>query len=249
MRPDTIQAMPARHECDRAEGAWRHSHELLRYILEHTNSAVAVHDRDLRCIYVSQRYLDAYKVCSQEVIGRHHYEVSPRLPAKWREVHRLALAGQVSRADRGPYCREDGSIEWRGVHRTGGSGADRAGVGGRAGGAAEPDRVPGADPFRKRDLGAFLESAGIRRGPAGGGPRHPRGHHRAAAAEEARSAQLAELRRWQGIMLAHSDRSQALKREENALLACLGQPPRYPSAIDGQPAAGEAPCQPAPGTP
>lgn len=89
-----------------------HSHELMRYIIEHANSAVAVHDRELRYIYVSQNYLNQYRVKERDVIGKHHYEVFPDLPRKWREVHRRALAGEVSRADRDPYERADGTVEW-----------------------------------------------------------------------------------------------------------------------------------------
>ncbi len=95
-----------------AEESMRHANDLMRYVVEHANSGVAVHDRDLRYIYVSQRYLDQYKIAEQEVIGRHHYDVFPDLPQKWRHVHQRALAGEVSRADRDPYPREDGTLEW-----------------------------------------------------------------------------------------------------------------------------------------
>jgi PAS domain S-box-containing protein len=90
----------------------RHSNELLQYIIEHTNSAVAVHDRDLRYKYVSKRYLKDYGIQGQDIIGRHHYDVFPDLPEKWREVHRKALAGEVSRSERDPYERADGTVEW-----------------------------------------------------------------------------------------------------------------------------------------
>jgi PAS domain S-box-containing protein len=42
--------------------------------------------------------------------------------------------------------------------------------------------------------------------------------------------QLAELLRWQEVMLDREGRVQALKQEVNDLLARQGQPPRYPSA-------------------
>ena len=95
-----------------AEEKLAHSHNLMRYIIEHTNSAVAVHDRDLRYIYVSQRYLDQYKVKEQDVIGKDHYDVFPDLPQKWRDVHKRALLGEVVSADRDPYDRADGTIDW-----------------------------------------------------------------------------------------------------------------------------------------
>jgi PAS domain S-box-containing protein len=84
----------------------------MQYIIEHTNSAVAVHDRDLRYMYVSERYLKDYGIQGQDIIGMHHYDVFPDLPEKWREVHRKALAGEVSRSERDPYERADGTVEW-----------------------------------------------------------------------------------------------------------------------------------------
>jgi PAS domain S-box-containing protein len=89
-----------------------HSYDLMRYIIEHANSAVAVHDRELRYIYVSQRYLDEYKVKERDVIGKHLYDIFPDLPQKWRDVHQRALAGEVSSVDRDPYYRADGTTEW-----------------------------------------------------------------------------------------------------------------------------------------
>ncbi|WP_094228705.1 PAS domain S-box protein [Methanolobus psychrotolerans] len=89
-----------------------HSHELMHYIIGHTQSAVAVHDRDLKYIYVSQRYLDEYKVKEEDVIGKHHYDVFPDLPQKWRDVHQKALQGIVSSSEEDPYEREDGSVDW-----------------------------------------------------------------------------------------------------------------------------------------
>ena len=99
-------------ERKQAAEAQRHSNELMQYIIEHTNSAVAVHDRDLRYMYVSDRYLKDYGVQEQDIIGKHHYDVFPDLPEKWREVHRKALAGEVSSSERDPYERADGTVEW-----------------------------------------------------------------------------------------------------------------------------------------
>lgn len=95
-----------------AEEALRHSHDLMKYIIEHDRSAVAVHDKNLNYIYVSQRYLNDYNVKETDVIGKHHYEVFPDLPQKWRDVHQRALAGEISSAEDDPYYRDDGSMEW-----------------------------------------------------------------------------------------------------------------------------------------
>ncbi|MPM19432.1 hypothetical protein SDC9_65856 [bioreactor metagenome] len=82
-------------------------------MIEHTRSAVAIHDKNLRYLYVSQKYLDEYGLKdASSIIGRHHYEVLPDLPQKWRDVHQRALAGEVISAEDDPYVREDGSVEY-----------------------------------------------------------------------------------------------------------------------------------------
>jgi diguanylate cyclase (GGDEF)-like protein/PAS domain S-box-containing protein/putative nucleotidyltransferase with HDIG domain len=96
----------------RAEQALIHSHDLMRYIIEHNRSAVAVHDRDLKYLYVSQSYLDEYEVKDKDIIGKHHYEVFPDLPQKWRDVHQRALLGEVVSEEKDAYPGEGGSLKW-----------------------------------------------------------------------------------------------------------------------------------------
>jgi len=107
-----IGAMQDLTERIAAEKEVIHSRDLMRYIIEHNRSAVAVHDRDLKYLYVSQRYLDDYHVKEKDIIGRHHYDVFPDLPQKWRDIHQKALAGIVSSAEDDPYPRADGTIDW-----------------------------------------------------------------------------------------------------------------------------------------
>lgn len=104
----TIQDISARKQ---AELALTHSHDLLRYIIEHDNSSIAVLDRDLRYIYVSQRFLDDYRVAERDVVGRRHYEIFPDLPPAWIQAHQRALAGEVLSAEDDIYQRADGSVD------------------------------------------------------------------------------------------------------------------------------------------
>lgn len=99
-------------ERKKAKEALSHSHDLMKYIIEHNQSAVAVHDKNLNYVYVSQRYLDDYGVKEKDVIGKHHYDVFPDIPEKWRKVHQKALRGIVSRADEDKFYREDGTLDW-----------------------------------------------------------------------------------------------------------------------------------------
>ncbi len=85
---------------------------MLRYIIEHARYAVAVHDRDLNYIYVSQRYMETFGVGDQDIIGKHHYEVFPDLPQHLREVHQRVLQGEVVSAEDDPFPYADGSMDW-----------------------------------------------------------------------------------------------------------------------------------------
>lgn len=92
--------------------ALQHSHELLEYIIEHNRSSIAIHDNNLRYIYVSQSYLRDYNIHDKEIIGKHHYEIFPDLPERWKEVHQRALKGEVLSADEDYFPREDGTESW-----------------------------------------------------------------------------------------------------------------------------------------
>ena len=99
-------------ERKRAEDKLIHTYNLMQYIISHARSAIAVHDKDLKYIYVSEQYLREYKVKEHDVIGKHHYDVFPDLPQKWRDVHQRVLAGAVESQEEDPYVREDGSVVW-----------------------------------------------------------------------------------------------------------------------------------------
>ncbi len=90
-----------------------HMRDLFGYVIEHTRSAVAVHDTNLCYLYVSQKYLDEYNIKDgKSIIGRHHYDVIPNLPDKWKQVHQRCLKGEVLSNDDDQYIREDGTVEY-----------------------------------------------------------------------------------------------------------------------------------------
>jgi len=109
---DITERKEAEEELKLINERFRHSHELMHYVISHARSAIAVHDTDMNYIYVSDRYLEEYKVNEKDVIGKHHYKVFPDLPQKWRDVHQRCLKGEVISAEEDPYYREDGSVDW-----------------------------------------------------------------------------------------------------------------------------------------
>jgi PAS domain S-box-containing protein len=99
-------------ERKKAEEALSHSHDLMKYIIEHNQSAIAVHDKNLNYLFVSRRFLEDFRVKEKDIIGKNHYEVFPDIPERWREVHQKALKGIVSRADEDIFFRKDGTFDW-----------------------------------------------------------------------------------------------------------------------------------------
>jgi PAS domain S-box-containing protein len=84
--------------------------ELLRIFVTNVPAGVAMLDRDMRYLQVSERWCSDYSVDSSQVLGRSHYEVFPDLPDRWKEAHRRALEGETLRADEDRWDRESGSI-------------------------------------------------------------------------------------------------------------------------------------------
>ena len=99
-------------ERNQTERALRASEERLRLFVEHAPAPIAMFDRDMRCLGASRRFLSDYRVSSQEVIGRSHYEAFPELPERWKEVHRRCLAGAVESCDEDSFLRPDGTLDW-----------------------------------------------------------------------------------------------------------------------------------------
>lgn len=95
-----------------AEHALQEREEQLRLYVEHVPAAIAMLDRDMRYLVVSQRWREDYHLGDVPLVGRSHYEVFPDLPPRWIEVHQRCLAGAVEQCDTDPFPRADGKTDW-----------------------------------------------------------------------------------------------------------------------------------------
>jgi len=85
--------------------------ELLRNFVKNVPAGVAMLDREMRYLQVSDRWCTDYLVDGSQILGRSHYEVFPEVPERWKFAHRLALAGATLHADEDPW-RCNGNDIW-----------------------------------------------------------------------------------------------------------------------------------------
>jgi PAS domain S-box-containing protein len=83
--------------------------ELLKIFAKHVPAAVAMLDRDMRYLQVSDRWCVDFSLESSQMLGRSHYEIFPDLPERWKEIHRRGLAGETLRAEEDRWGRESGT--------------------------------------------------------------------------------------------------------------------------------------------
>ncbi|MFP4288461.1 MAG: PAS domain S-box protein [Bacteroidales bacterium] len=96
-------------EQKRSDEEWR---LLMNQVIDSDPSSIAVHDKDLRYLHVSKRYLDDYNLKAKNIIGKHHYEVFPDIPEKWKKVHQRGLKGEVLKEEEDVFYRSDGKIDY-----------------------------------------------------------------------------------------------------------------------------------------
>ncbi|MEM9543411.1 MAG: PAS domain S-box protein [Cyanobacteria bacterium P01_E01_bin.42] len=85
--------------------------DLLQIVIEQSPVALALCDREMRYLLVSQCWLDDYDF-DDRIIGKSYYDTFPNLPAHWREIHRRCLAGATERGSAEPLQLADGTTEW-----------------------------------------------------------------------------------------------------------------------------------------
>lgn len=91
----------------------RRHEEQLRLFIEHAPVALAMLDRDLCYVTVSQRWREAYGLGHENLRGRRHYDFLPQLPEHWRLAHQRALAGETLREEADRVEHPDGTVSWR----------------------------------------------------------------------------------------------------------------------------------------
>jgi diguanylate cyclase (GGDEF)-like protein/PAS domain S-box-containing protein len=96
----------------RAEEVLKLSNARMQRFVRQAPLAVAMFDRSMNYLAVSDRWLENYANSTDELVGRNHYEVLPDLPSSWREVHRRGLAGESLKSDGDLWVQANGDQRW-----------------------------------------------------------------------------------------------------------------------------------------
>jgi diguanylate cyclase (GGDEF)-like protein/PAS domain S-box-containing protein len=90
------------------------SRELLQMFVRHALASLAMLDREMRFLVVSQRFLDEFHPQGREedFLGKCYYDLFPNHPREWREVLERGLAGEMLRSDGDYTPKMDGTDRW-----------------------------------------------------------------------------------------------------------------------------------------
>jgi PAS domain S-box-containing protein len=101
------------HETNRAletqTAVLRSQEELLKMFVKNVPAGVAMLDREMRYLQVSERWCADYGVEASQVMGHSHYKLFPDIPDRWKESHRRGLAGETLRADEDRWDHKNGT--------------------------------------------------------------------------------------------------------------------------------------------
>lgn len=96
-------------ERQRIEQSLGHNEALMLQLIKNMPVSVAMFDTEMRYVQASDQWISDYHLQGKNIIGKSHYECSPDIPERWRQIHRRVLAGAVERSDED--YTEDGK-EW-----------------------------------------------------------------------------------------------------------------------------------------
>lgn len=88
------------------------SEQMFRQFVEQVPVAVAMVDRKMRYLAMSQRWRNTYCFGDCEAIGASHYDLFPHLSEKWKEIYHRCLSAGEAKSEEDCVLKPDGTVEW-----------------------------------------------------------------------------------------------------------------------------------------
>jgi two-component sensor histidine kinase/PAS domain-containing protein len=85
---------------------------LMEAIVRHDHSALAILDKNLTFLYVSDAYRDDPDLAGKTIVGQNLYEVYPQATSEWKLLVQRALQGEVINSGEDLLVRKNGNIEY-----------------------------------------------------------------------------------------------------------------------------------------
>tara|TARA_R110002051_G_scaffold70772_1_gene127535 strand:- start:93345 stop:95642 length:2298 start_codon:yes stop_codon:yes gene_type:complete len=80
--------------------------------IEQAPTAIAMLDKNMVYLAVSQRWLKDFKLEDEKIVGRSHYDIFPEIGDDWKAKHQRCLNGEIDTCDEAPFYRADGTLQW-----------------------------------------------------------------------------------------------------------------------------------------
>jgi PAS domain S-box-containing protein len=105
-----LQRYKTKLELQLSERKIRTSEQALRNMVRNAPIAVAMFDKQMNYLVVSEVWLK-HEEKTEAIIGKSHYEVVPEIPDNWKQVHQDVLKGATKASEREEMVRADGSVQ------------------------------------------------------------------------------------------------------------------------------------------
>jgi len=99
-------------ERKKAEDELKRNEQILKLFVKYSPAAIAMFDKEMKYIVVSNRFKLDYELGEKNIIGHSHYEIFPELKVEWKALHKRCLAGEILKADEEQFVQNSGSIGW-----------------------------------------------------------------------------------------------------------------------------------------
>ncbi len=85
---------------------------LLQTFVDHAPAGLAMFDREMRYVAVSQRWCKDYRLERDAILGKSHFEIFPNLSESWKTIYQRGLKGEVLKSENDYVAAPDGKGHW-----------------------------------------------------------------------------------------------------------------------------------------